>query len=78
VISGRRVVLVDEPAEDRATPDPAVDRLGAGRVRARRMQLQRSMSGHIVPSAKPLPFDYFPTAPSRSFMTSDGATSLAD
>jgi hypothetical protein len=32
--------LVDEAAEDRPTPDPAVDRLGDGRLRAWWMQLQ--------------------------------------
>ena len=35
--------LTDQPAEDRSTPDPAVDRLGGRRFRPRRTQLQRSM-----------------------------------
>jgi hypothetical protein len=41
--SGRCLVLVDQAAEDRSTPDPAVDRLGESRWRARRAELQRSM-----------------------------------
>ena len=35
--------LTDQAAEDRSTPDPAVDRLGNRRCRARRAQPQRSM-----------------------------------
>jgi hypothetical protein len=41
--SRRWVVLVDQSAEDRSAPDPAVDRLGDKRFRTRRAQLQRSM-----------------------------------
>jgi hypothetical protein len=35
-------------------------------------------AAHIVPSARPLPFDPLPDRAARSFMTSDGATDLAD
>src|SRR5262245_43041139 len=45
---GRGFVFVDQPAEDRATPDRAVDRLGDRRLRTRRMQLQRSMGSSSV------------------------------
>jgi hypothetical protein len=40
--------LTDQPAEDRSTPDSAVDRLGDTRFRARWTQLQRSMRSACV------------------------------
>ena len=36
-------MMVDQAAEDRSTPDSAVNRLGGWRLRAWWMQLQRSM-----------------------------------
>jgi hypothetical protein len=42
-VSGRGLVLVDQAAEDRSTSDPAADRLGDGRFRTWRPQLQCSM-----------------------------------
>ena len=42
-LSRRGFVLVDQSAEDRSAPDPAIDRLGDKRFRTRRTQLQRSM-----------------------------------
>jgi Berberine and berberine like len=42
-VSSRGLVLVDQAAEDRSTSDPAADRLGDGRFRTRRAQLECSM-----------------------------------
>ncbi len=42
------LVLIDQAAEDRPTPDPAADRLRDRRVRARWAELQRSMWPHRV------------------------------
>jgi len=41
--SGCGLVLTDQAGEDRPTLDPAADRLGDRRIRARRPQLQRPM-----------------------------------
>ena len=42
-VSSCRLVLVEESAQDRSAPDPAINRLGNRRCRARRPQPQRPM-----------------------------------
>ena len=70
--SGCRLVLVDEAAQDRSTPDPAINRLRNRRGRARRPQPQcpirprgvvKSVRG-AVPVFRPARFpDRFPNPP---------------